>query len=58
MKTFPVAAILAVVALVLALLAILDIVKNGTALGLAVICLSLALLIPAAGGFTRDRDGI
>lgn len=46
--------ILAIIALVLALLAVLDVVRAGTALGLAVICLSLALLLP---GLSRLPGG-
>jgi ABC-type transport system involved in cytochrome bd biosynthesis fused ATPase/permease subunit len=59
MKTFPLAPILAVIALLLALLAILDIARDDVALGLAVIFLALALMVPSvmsmAGG-PRDRD--
>jgi len=58
MTNIPIGAILAVVALILALLAILDLVKAGTALGLAVICLALAVLLPAATGIVRDRDRV
>lgn len=55
MRRMPLAAILALIALVLAVLAILDVVRAGTALGLAVICLALALLIPSATGYRGDR---
>ncbi len=58
MTNIPIGAILAVVALILALLAILDLVKAGTALGLAIICLALAVLLPAATGIGRDRDRV
>ena len=54
MRNIPIGAILAVIALVLALLAILDVVKAGTALGLAVICLALAVLLPTAAGIQND----
>lgn len=58
MKTFPVAPILAVLALVLALVAILDVARDDVALGLAIIFLALALMVPGvmdiAGG-RRDR---
>jgi hypothetical protein len=47
--------ILAIIALVLALLAILNVVASGTALGLAVICLALALLIPGLSGLRSGR---
>lgn len=49
--------ILAITALVLALLAILDVVRGVTALGLSVICLALALLVPSlpGGGGRADR---
>ena len=59
MKNIPIAAILALVALLLALVAILEVVKPWTALGLAVICLALAVLVPAASGVGgRERDRI
>ena len=58
MRNFPIGAILAVIALILALLALLDVVKNGTALGLAVICLALAVLLPLAVGIPGDRDRV
>ena len=53
MRNIPIGAILAVIALVLALLAILDVVKAGTALGLAVICLALAVLLPTVAGISK-----
>ncbi len=52
MRRMPIAAILAIIALALAVFAILDVVRAGTALGLAVICLAVAVLLPAA---FRDR---
>lgn len=55
MRSMPIAAILAVIALVLAVFAILDVVRAGTALGLAVICLALAVLLPTAAGYSRDK---
>ena len=58
MRNFPIGAILAVIALVLALLAILDLVKAGTALGLAVICLALAVILPVATGVPGDRTRV
>jgi hypothetical protein len=51
----PITGILALIALVLAILAILGVVLPATALGLAVICLALALLLPDAR-FGRYRD--
>ena len=52
----PLTAILAVLALVLALLAILDLVRVGTALSLAVMLPSLAFLLPGLSGMRRvDR---
>lgn len=56
MRNFPIGAILAVIALILALLAMLDLVKGDIALGLAIICLALAMLLPLAAGISTDRD--
>jgi len=58
MRNIPIGAILAVIALVLALLAILDVVKAGTALGLAVICLALAVLLPTVAGIQNDSGRV
>lgn len=48
-----VTAILAVLALVLALLSVLDLVRAGTALSLAVMLLALAFLLPGLAGMRR-----
>ena len=56
MRTLPIAAILAIIALVLALLAMLDLVKDETALGLAVMALALAVLLPGALGLAGTRN--
>lgn len=50
-----VTAVLSVVALILALLAILNVVPSATALGLAVICVALAMAIPALEDFTGHQ---
>ncbi len=48
--------ILALIALLLAVFALLDVVRSGTALCLAVICLAIAHLLPVFGNFGRtDR---
>ncbi len=52
---FPNSAVLALVALVLAFLAILEFVRAGTALSLAIILLSLAFLLPSVPGL-RNRE--
>lgn len=53
---FSIGSILALVALILALLALLDVVRSGTALCLAVICLSVAMLLPNLGGVAGRND--
>ena len=54
MRSFPLAPILAVVAMILGLLAMLDIVKGDVALGLGIIFLSLAVLLPGVFSFAGD----
>ena len=55
MKTFPLVPILAVIALILSLLAILDIARDDVALGLAIIFLALALMLPGVMDMTSAR---
>lgn len=55
MKTFPLVPILAVIALILSLLAILDIARDDVALGLAIIFLALALMLPGVMDITSAR---
>lgn len=54
---FSISSILALVALLLAIFALLDVVRSGAALSLAVICLAVAMLLPAVGilGSRNDR---
>jgi hypothetical protein len=53
MRQLSISGILAIAALVLGLLAVLDVFKPTTGLGLAVICLAVALLLPNLGRRTR-----
>ncbi len=53
MRQLSISGILAIVALVLGLLAVLDIFRATTALGVAVICLAVALLLPNLGRRSR-----
>ncbi len=53
---FSIGSILALVALLLALLALLDVVRSGTALCLAVICLAVAMILPNLGGVVGRND--
>ena len=46
MRSFPLAPILAVIAMILGLLAMLDVVKGDVALGLGVVFLALAVVLP------------
>ena len=46
MRSIPFTLILALAALVFALTAIFDVVKDETALSIAIICLALAILLP------------
>lgn len=62
MRSFPLAPVLAVIAMILGLLAMLDVVKGDVALGLAIIFLALAVLLPGvfnlAGDSVRVRDRV
>ncbi len=51
---FSIGSILALVALLLSLLALLDVVRLGAAVCLAVICLAVAMLLPSLGGTGRN----
>ncbi len=53
---FSISSILALVALLLALFALLDVVRSGTALCLAVICLAVAMLLPSLSGIAGRSD--
>ncbi len=53
---FSISSILALVALLLAIFALLDVVRSGTALCLAVICLAVAMLLPILGALGGRND--
>lgn len=62
MRSFPLAPVLAVLAMILGLLAMLDLVKGDVALGLAIVFLALAVLLPGvfdlASGTSTERRRI
>ena len=58
MKTFPLGPIMAVLALILGLLAMLDVVKGDVALGMGMIFLSLAILLPGVFNLAGESPGV